>query len=309
VTSVRVVFAGTPEVAVPSFSALLASDHDVVGVLTRPEAPAGRGRRLRPSPVAEAAAAAGVPVQTPSTLRDQPEVLDDWNPDVVAVVAYGLLVTPELLSVPRFGWVNAHFSLLPAWRGAAPVQYAIGAGDAETGVTTFRIEEGLDTGPILMTSKPVAIEEREDSGSLLARLAIIGADLLVATIDALAADLIRETAQPADGVSLAPRITVDDARIDWTRDVEAVDRWIRACTPDPGAWTTIDNERVRIGVPAEIVVDNDATPGEIRVTKSRVEIGATSGYLVLDQVQATGKKAMSAADWARGYRGRLTRAV
>ncbi|MCP4742957.1 MAG: methionyl-tRNA formyltransferase [Actinomycetales bacterium] len=305
----RVVFAGTPDVAVASLVALEESSHEVVGVLTRPDAPAGRGRRLRASPVKMHAEEAGIEVRTPSNLQREANVLGDWAPDVVAVVAYGLMVPAPLLTVPRCGWVNAHFSLLPVWRGAAPVQHAIGAGQTHTGVTTFSIDEGLDTGPILMRSDQVSIEDREDAGALLARLAIVGATLLVSTIDAMAGGELHPAAQDPDGVSLAPRISSDDARVNWSGDVLEVDRWIRACTPDPGAWTVIDGQRVNIGTPQAVVVDESASPGVIHVEKSQVTIGARGGFIVLGEVQATGKKTMGATDWARGYRGEMTRAT
>lgn len=303
---VRVVFAGTPDVAVPSLRALIDSEHDVVGVISRPDARAGRGRTLQPSPVSVAADEAGIKVRKPASLVDEPNVLDDWQPDVVAVVAYGVLIPAALIDAPPFGWINAHFSLLPAWRGAAPVQHAIAHGDHVTGVTTFRIDAGLDTGPVLMESEPIPIGEREDSGSLLSRLAPIGADLLVRTIDALATGDADPSPQPENGVSLAPRITTDDARIRWDQSVHTVDRWIRACTPAPGAWTVIDGERLRVGVPEAVVVDASAQPGRFEVSKSSVQIGCQGGYLVLGDVQPKGKKAMPARDWARGFRGDLT---
>jgi len=306
VRPVRVVFAGTPDVAVPSLRALIDSDHDVVGVISRPDARAGRGRALQPSPVSVAAQEVGLQVRTPASLIEEPNVLDDWQPDVVAVVAYGVLIPTGLIDTPPFGWINAHFSLLPAWRGAAPVQRAIANGDELTGVTTFRIDEGLDTGPILMESEPIHIGEREDSGSLLSRLAPIGADLLLRTIDDLATGNADATPQSEQGVSLAPRITTDDARIRWNMPVHAVDRWIRACTPAPGAWTVVDGERLRVGVPEAAVIDASARPGRIDVGKSSVQIGCDGGYLVLGDVQPTGKKAMPARDWARGFRGDLT---
>lgn len=302
----RVVFAGTPDVAVPSLRALIDSDHDVVGVISRPDARAGRGRTLQPSPVSVAAEEAGLEIRKPRLLTDDVEFLSEWQPDVVAVVAYGVLIPTALIDAPPFGWINAHFSLLPAWRGAAPAQHAIAQGDQLTGVTTFRIDAGLDTGPILMKSGPVTIGEREDSGSLLSRLAPIGADLLVRTIDALATGDAASTPQPEQGISWAPRITTDDARIRWNQPVHTVDRWIRACTPAPGAWTVIDGERLRVGVPEVSVIDASAQPGRIEVSKSSVQIGCDDGYLVLGNVQPKGKKAMLARDWARGFRGDLT---
>ena len=236
----RVLFAGTPEAAVPSLRALLESEHEVVGVLTRPDSRSGRGRRLFPSPARVVAEEAGVPVLTPRGLRD-PEVArgrwPSWPLRPAPVVAYGALVPPSLLDLPRHGWVNLHFSLLPAWRGAAPVQHAIMAGDTMTGATTFLLEEGLDTGPVLGTlTEP--IRATDTAGHLLDRLAVAGAGLLVATLDALAAGDLQPQPQPGDGVSLAPKLSVEDARIRWERPAYAVDRQIRGCTPAPGAWTT-----------------------------------------------------------------------
>lgn len=302
----RVVFAGTPEPALPSLRALLASRHEVVGVLTRADAPAGRRRSLRPSPVREVAEEAGLPVLTPTTLKD-PEAqqrLAEWAPDACPVVAYGLLVPPALLDLPRHGWVNLHFSLLPAWRGAAPVQHALRAGDDVTGAVTFRLEEGLDTGPVLGRLTET-IRPTDTSGDLLTRLAVAGAELLVATLDALEDGAVVSEPQPADGVSHAPKITVDDARVDWSRPAYAVDRLVRSCTPAPGAWTTWRGERFKVGPPGAV----DATdtgealaPGEVRAERRRVLVGTGHGTVALGQVQPHGKKLMDADAWARGVR-------
>jgi len=302
VTSLRLAFAGTPQVAVPALEALLASQHEVVAVLTKPDAPAGRGRALQPSAVASVARDLGLDVHTPERLDAFADTLREWDLDAVAVVAYGLLVPASLLDVPRTGWINAHFSKLPRWRGAAPVQYAIAHGDATTAVTTFRIDSGLDTGPILLTSPEVAIGEREDAGQLLARLAPIGAELLVETMDALAAGVVRPTEQASDGVLLAPRIDVADARIDWSRSAIDIDRAIRACTPAPGAWTTFAGERLRIGVPAAVTSSAPTEPGGIHVEGKKVLIATADGSLELDQVQPAGKKQMPADAWIRGLR-------
>ena len=305
--TLRIVFAGTPDVAVPSLRALIASKHQVVGVLSRPDAPAGRGRRMHPSPVSVAAHEAGLPLSAPTSPEEIHDALVRWTPDVVVVVAYGVLIPRQLLELPRLGWVNAHFSALPRWRGAAPVQYAIAHGDDTTAVTTFRIDEGLDTGPVLLRSDPIDIGPREDAGSLLERLSTIAAGLVVATMDGLARNELQAVAQTATGVSMAPRIRVLDARIVWTRPVEVVDRWIRACTPAPGAWTSADGLRVRIGVPLEIRHDPTAIPGEVIAEKSRVLVGAQGGHVVLGAVQSTGGRWMSAPDWARGFREHLPR--
>lgn len=298
----RLLFAGTPEVARASLDALVASDHDVVGVLTRPPARAGRGRAERPSAVHERALDLGLPVITAARMSD-PGLLDAIRalaPECCPVVAYGALITPQALDMPVHGWINLHFSLLPRWRGAAPVQYAVHAGDVQTGATTFRIDAGLDTGPILL-QETTDIEPRETSGDLITRLSVSGARLLVETMDRLEAGDIAPTPQPTDGVTLAPRISVEDARIDWTCTAVEVDRLVRAMTPAPGAWTTLRDERVKIG-PVKSADSATLDPGEIDVRRTSVLIGTGSGDVVLGDVQAHGKRSMSAADWARGLR-------
>src|SRR5690349_9412349 len=241
----RLVFAGTPAAAVPSLDALLESGHEVAAVITRPDAPAGRGLRLAPSPVAQRAEAAGLEVLRPAKPGDQ-DFLDRLRqiaPACCPVTAYGALIPRSALDIPRRGWVNLHFSLLPAWRGAAPVQHAVMAGDEVTGASTFLIEEGLDTGPVfgVMTER---IRPRDTAGDLLGRLAEGGAGLLVATMDGLADGSLQPVPQPADGVSLAPKIDVADARVRWERPALAVDRQVRGCTPAPGAWTTFRGQRL-----------------------------------------------------------------
>ncbi|WP_130013835.1 methionyl-tRNA formyltransferase [Serinicoccus sediminis] len=303
----RVVFAGTPAAAVPSLRAVLASRHQVAGVLTRPDARAGRGRGMRPSPVREVAQEAGIPVVTPRSLRDPEAVqqVHDWAPDACPVVAYGLLVPPELLTLPEHGWVNLHFSLLPAWRGAAPVQHALRAGDDVTGAVTFRLEEGLDTGPVLGRLTET-VRPRDTAGELLERLAQAGARLLVSTLDALEEGAVQPVPQPAEGVSLAPKIDVDDARVPWRLPAFAVDRLVRACTPDPGAWTTLGADRVKLGpvTPADDAGAEDPAlqPGQISVGRRAVLVGTGSSPVRLGEVQAPGKRAMPATDWARGAR-------
>ena len=299
----RLLFAGTPATAVPSLRAVLASSHEVVAVLTRPPAPAGRGRALVPSPVHELAAEHGLEVLTPPSPRDPGflERLRSLAPDCAPIVAYGGLVPREALDVPRWGWVNLHFSLLPAWRGAAPVQHAVLAGDDVTGACTFRLEEGLDTGPVygLVTE---AIGPDDTSGALLARLAESGAQLLVATLDGIGSGSLVPAAQSSEGVSLAPKITTEHARVDWSAPGLRVDRLVRACTPAPGAWTTFRGERLGLGPvrPAPDVVD--LTPGQVRAGKREVHVGTGSHAVVLVEVRPAGKRAMAAADWARGVR-------
>ncbi|MDN5789677.1 MAG: methionyl-tRNA formyltransferase [Micrococcales bacterium] len=304
----RVVFAGTPAVALPSLDAIASSGHELVGVITRPAAPAGRGRRLEPSPVAVRAQEFGVPILTPSSMHE-PDILaalEELAPDACPVVAYGNLVSPEALTIPRHGWVNLHFSLLPAWRGAAPVQHAIMAGDEVTGATTFRLERRLDTGPVygVMTE---TIRPSDTAGELLDRLAQAGAGLLVATLDGIESGELIAKPQPADGVSLAPRIEVEDARIDWTRPAMAIDRLVRGCTPAPGAWTTFRGARLKIAplVPSgsdRVPEHGRPSAGTLLVTKRDVFVGTGTLPVQLSAVQGSGKKPMPAPDWARGMR-------
>ena len=299
----RLVFAGTPEVALPSLRALLASRHEVVAVVTRPDAPAGRGRSLAASPVAQLAEEHGIEVLKPDKVRDPDFLarLREIAPDCCPVVAYGALVPREALGIPRHGWVNLHFSLLPAWRGAAPVQHAVWHGDDVTGATTFLLEEGLDTGPVLGVVTET-IRPTDTSGDLLARLADSGSGLLVATRDALDSGIMAAARQPADGVSLAPKITVEDAEVDWSQPAIRVDRQVRACTPAPGAWTTVAGDRLKLGPVTLLVDDTSLASGELGVDKNRVRVGTATHAVVLGEVQAQGKKPMAAADWARGTR-------
>ena len=300
----RLLFAGTPEPAVAALEALFGSRHEVAAVLTRPDAPTGRGRRMEQSPVRRVAEQAGIEVLTPPRPRDPAFLarLAELAPDACPVVAYGGLIPPAALAVPRHGWVNLHFSLLPAWRGAAPVQHAILAGDEVTGACTFRLEEGLDTGPVFGTVTE-EIGRTDTSGDLLARLAVDGARLLVATLDGIEEGRLAAVPQPAEGVSLAPKLTSEDARIDWKAPALRIDRLVRACTPAPGAWTTLAGERVKIFPVAPIPGVVDVGPGEIVADKRGLQVGTGSGHTVrLGDVQAQGKKRMAAADWARGMR-------
>lgn len=296
----RLVFAGTPAVAVPSLNALLASRHDVVAVLTRPDAPVGRGRRVSRSPVAVAADEAGIPVLQPATLRDEAVVaqLRALAPDLCPVVAYGALIREPALSLPTHGWVNLHFSLLPAWRGAAPVQHAIWNGDDLTGATTFRIDEGMDTGPVYGTMTE-AIAPEDTSGVLLERLATSGAALLVATVDGIDSGDLVAVPQSGEGVSSAPKISGDDARVTWDRPALAIDRQIRACTPAPGAWTTFRDARVKIG-PVTRTTESAPVGAIAAAGRNRWIVGTATDAVELGEVQPAGKRAMPAADWLRG---------
>ena len=297
----RLVFAGTPEPAVVSLRRLLASDaHEVVAVVTRPDAPAGRRRTLQRSPVGALADEAGIEVLTPARASD-PEFLDRLRaiaPDCCPVVAYGNLLRPAALAIPEHGWVNLHFSLLPAWRGAAPVQAAIRAGDEITGATTFRLEEGMDTGPVFGTVTE-KIADDDTAGSLLERLGSSGAGLLAATLDGIADGTLHAVPQPAEGASLAPKVPVEDARVRWTDPPFAIDRTVRSVTPVPGAWTEFRGQRVKIG-PVTTTGFDDLAPGELRVEKRRVLVGTAAAPVALGTVQPAGKPAMPAVDWTRG---------
>ncbi|KRF11550.1 methionyl-tRNA formyltransferase [Nocardioides sp. Soil797] len=299
----RVVFAGTPEVAVPALNAIVDSPHELVGVVTRPDAPSGRGRKLVASPVARRAEELGVPVLKPEHPRDPAfqDELKSLQPDCCPVVAYGALLPQSALDIPEHGWINLHFSLLPAWRGAAPVQHSIWAGDEMTGATTFRIVKALDAGPTygVMTE---TIRPTDTAGDLLGRLAEGGASLLVATLDGIEGGAIEAREQSEEGVSLAPKIVVDDAAIDWREPAVRVDRGIRACTPEPGAWSTHDGERIKIGAVRIDPTHERLDPGVLAVSKHAVHVGTGTDPVRLGEVKAHGRKQMNAADWARGVR-------
>jgi methionyl-tRNA formyltransferase len=309
----RLVFAGTPRTALPALDALLASRHEVAAVVTRPEAPVGRGRKVEASPVARRAAEAGLEVLTPARARD-PEFLDrlrEIAPDCCPVTAYGALLPQSALDIPPNGWVNLHFSILPAWRGAAPVQHAILHGDDVTGASTFGIVKELDAGPVYgVLTEPVRPDDT--TGTLLDRLSHSGAELLVATLDGIEDGTVQAVPQPAEGVSFAPKINSADAQVDWKLPAHVVDRQIRACTPDPGAWTEFDGARLKLGpvspdapcapgLPAGApAAPPDLAPGELHVGRRAVLVGTGSRPVRLGEVQAPGKRRLTASDWARG---------
>jgi methionyl-tRNA formyltransferase len=303
----RLVFAGTPQTAVPALDMLLASRHEVAAVVTRPDAPAGRGRKVEASPVAQRAAAAGLEVLTPDRVRD-PEFLArlrEIGPDCCPVAAYGALLPQAALDIPPHGWVNLHFSILPAWRGAAPVQHAILHGDDVTGASTFLIVKELDAGPVYGVLTEL-VRPDDTTGTLLDRLSHSGAELLVATLDGIEDGTVKAVPQPAEGVSFAPKITPADARVDWKLPAHVVDRQVRACTPDPGAWTELDGVRLKLG-PVDQGLTNsaappDLAPGELQAGRNAVLVGTGSRPVLLGDVQAPGKRRMTAPEWARGLR-------
>jgi len=313
---VRLVFAGTPPVAVTALRALAASRHTVEAVITRPDAPAGRGRRVERSAVAEVAGQLGLETLKPIRPNDPgfQARLREIAPDCCPVTAYGALLPQSVLGIPRHGWVNLHFSVLPAWRGAAPVQHAILHGDDITGATTFQLVKELDAGPVFgVVTEP--IRATDTAGDLLDRLATSGAELLVETLDGIEDGALLAVPQPAEGVSIAPKVTQEDARVDWKRPAHLVDRQIRACTPDPGAWTEFGGARVKLwpvtltsppvpDVPGQPGAPGDPGvplgPGDLHVERGGVYVGTGSRPARLGDVQPSGKRRMPAADWARG---------
>ena len=300
----RIVFAGTPTPALPSLQRLIDSPrHDVAAVITRPDAAAGRRGKPAPSPVAQLALESGIPVLRPAR-PNSPEFVAELAalvPDCCAVVAYGALLSADLLAVPPHGWVNLHFSLLPAWRGAGPVQAAIAAGDTVTGATTFLIEPELDSGPVYGVVTET-IRPEDTAGHLLDRLAVSGAALLKATVDGIADGSLHPVPQPSEGISLAPKISVEQARIRWDLPAHVVDRRIRALTPNPGAWTMVGDLRIKIGPLTIEQTADPLAPGVMEVDRTGVRVGTGSAPVVLGQIQPPGKKPMAAADWARGAR-------
>lgn len=305
----RLVFAGTPAAAVASLDALLKSRHAIAAVVTRPDARAGRGLRAAASPVAQRAAAAGLDVLKPPSPAEPGFLarLREIAPDCCPVTGYGALLPQQALDIPPHGWINLHFSVLPAWRGAAPVQHAILHGDDVTGATTFRIVRELDAGPVFgLLTEP--IRPADTAGELLERLSLAGAELLVATLDGIEAGSLEARPQSADGVSVAPKIGQPDARVRWGHPAQAVDRLIRACTPVPGAWTLLDGSRIKLGPvalgPAAGGLGDAAPlgPGELRFLRDCVLAGTGTDPVRLGQVQPGGGRPMSAVAWARGLR-------
>jgi methionyl-tRNA formyltransferase (EC 2.1.2.9) len=292
----RLAFLGTPAFAVPALEALLAAGHEVAAVYTQPPRPADRGRITR-SAVHARAEALGLPVFTPARLR-APAVAEAFaalDLDVAVVAAYGLLLPEAMLSAPRQGCLNIHASLLPRWRGAAPVQRAILAGDLETGVSIMRMDRGLDTGPVLLKRK-TPIDPRETAGALTERLARLGAEAMVEVLDRLA--LLVPEPQPAAGATYAPRIDKAEARIDWARPAACLDRLVRAMAPAPGAWFDWRGERVKLHcAEADAAAAPEAPPGTLLPGAA---VACASGVLRLETVQPAGGRAMSAADWLRG---------
>jgi methionyl-tRNA formyltransferase len=304
---VRIVYAGTPEFAVPPLAALLASRHELVGVLTQPDRPAGRGRKLAVGAVKEFAVRHGLPIEQPRTLRT-PEgraALAAWQPDLLVVVAYGLILPPEALAIPRLGCLNIHGSLLPRWRGAAPIQRALLAGDRDTGVTIMKMDAGLDTGPTLLT-RAWPIGAADTSGSLHAALATLGAEALIEALDGLEAGRLPAVAQPQLGVTYAAKIDKSEARIDWRESAEAIERRVRAFVPWPIAETTYRGEALRIH--RAIALDDLAVgrsaqlaPGTVLGLRDEfLVVACGSGCLGIAELQRAGRRTLAAREFCNG---------
>jgi methionyl-tRNA formyltransferase len=295
--TLRLAFMGTPDFAVPTLAELIAQGHDIAAVYSQPARPKGRGMALEPTPVAKFAASAGLEIRTPPSLKTAPEqaAFAALDIDAAIVVAYGLLLPKPILDAPRLGCFNLHASLLPRWRGAAPIQRAVMAGDDQTGVMVMRMEEGLDTGPVLMAER-VAIT-RQTAGELTGALSRLGADLMARALGALERDQVQQTPQPEDGVTYATKILKDEARIDWTKSAREIDCHIRGLSPWPGAWTEVGGERLKV-LYAEPAAGNGA-PGT--VIGDDITIACGDGALRLTRVQRAGGKAMDAADLLKGF--------
>lgn len=297
----KILFAGTPDFAATALRALLDSEHQLLAVLTQPDRPAGRGKKLTPSPVKQLAVEQGIPVLQPETLKGDAmrAELAALQPDVMVVVAYGLLIPQAILDIPRYGCINIHGSLLPRWRGAAPIQRAIEAGDSETGVGIMQMEAGLDTGPVLL-EKRTPISDDDTGGSVHDRLAALGAEALIEALRDLPALQESATVQATDGVTYAHKLGKDDARIDWQRPAIELFNMIRAFNPWPVAWSTLDGEPVKIW--RAQLVQARGKPGEIvAATDAGIDVACGEGALRLTEIQLPGKRAMPVADVLRGH--------
>jgi methionyl-tRNA formyltransferase len=302
-TSLRIVYAGTPEFAVPALAALHGSSHQVVAVYTQPDRPAGRGRVLTASAVKAYAQQHGIPVEQPLNFRELQTVahLESYVADVMVVAAYGLILPQKVLDVPRLGCLNIHGSLLPRWRGAAPIQRAILAGDAETGITIMRMEAGLDTGPMLrMQSLPIATTDT--AAAMHDQLAILGAELLLAVLDDLPGALQRAQVQPNEGVTYASKLSKEEALIDWSLPAVQLDRQVRAFNPWPIAETRLHGAQLRIGQANALTVSHMAEPGTVlQATAAGIQVACGSDVLNLTQVQLAGKKMQPATDFIKSH--------
>jgi methionyl-tRNA formyltransferase len=298
------IFAGTPEFSVPALEALLASRHRVLAVYTQPDRPAGRGQQVTMSAVKQCALGHQLAVEQPQTLKDPAAVerLAQWSADMMIVVAYGLLLPKAVLETPRLGCVNIHASLLPRWRGAAPIQRAIQAGDKESGVTIMQMDVGLDTGPMLL-ERVTPLDPRETAASLHDRLAALGAAAIIEAIDAIAAGVASPREQPKEGATYAAKIRKEEALIDWSRAAVDIDRQVRAFNPWPIAETRLNGQQLRVWEAVALANRSSAAPGTVISTSTAgIEVATGAGTLQLTRVQAAGRKAMPAADFLKAHR-------
>jgi len=299
----RIAYAGTPEFAVSALDALHAAGHEIVAVYTQPDRPAGRGQSVTASPVKLRALELGLPVEQPATMRSPgaAERLQALGPDLMVVAAYGLILPREILAVPRLGCWNIHASLLPRWRGAAPIQRAVLAGDTQTGITIMQMDAGLDTGPMLL-AMATQIGERETAGELHDRLATLGAEALVAALGEWESGQLASRQQPAEGVTYAAKIRKDEALIDWTSPALAIDRQARAFNPWPVAETRWDGRQLRVWSAEPLGCDEDAEPGRvIEASDGRLVVATGDGALSLTRVQLSGRRSVTAAEFLNAH--------
>ena len=304
----RIVFAGTPDFSVPPLQKLLESEHQVIAVYTQPDRPAGRGRKSQPGPVKTRALEAGVPVRQPASLKaaDEIEALRALQPDLMVVVAYGLLLPEAVLKIPRLGCVNIHASLLPRWRGAAPIQRAIQAGDAETGISIMRMDKGLDTGPVYLTRR-IALAADETGGSLHDRLSLLGAEALLEALPGIADCSLQPVAQEDAAATYAAKLEKKEAQIDWSKPALEIERQVRAFNPWPVAFTRYENANLRIW-DAHAIDGMTAEPGTVMsATRNGVDVSTGKGLLRITRLQMPGKRAMEARDFinSQGIQGIL----
>jgi methionyl-tRNA formyltransferase len=298
---VKIVFAGTPEFAVPALEALAQAGHAIAAVYTQPDRPAGRGRKLQSTPVAQRAAALNLPVRTPEKFTAETSAeLKAFAPEAMVVVAYGLMLPQAVLDIPQLGCFNIHASLLPRWRGAAPIQRAILAGDADTGITIMKMDAGLDTGPMVLQEKN-AVREEQTAGELQQVLAPMGARLMVEALRLLQQGALRETAQPKTGATYAKKISKEEARLDWSRPAAELARQVRAYNPAPVAWTELDGERLRIYRATAQPQRGKQAPGTVLDAAQPLEVTTGDGTLRIDQLQRAGGKPLAAAEVVRGW--------
>ena len=301
---IRIVFAGTPAFSVPALDALVAAGHSIAAVYCQPDRPAGRGRTVEHGPVKRRALELGLPVEQPSTLRDPAAVarLASHRPDLMVVVAYGLILPQAVLDVPRLGCLNIHASLLPRWRGAAPIQRALLAGDARTGVVIMKMDAGLDTGPMLLV-RETAIAADETGGDLHDRLSRLGAEAVVEAVDGWASGRLTPVPQPDDGVTYAAKIAKQEALIDWTRPAVEIDRQVRAFNPWPVAETTLRGRQLRIwsGRPVDLPADGTAPGGVLGGGRDRLQVATGAGTYEVTRVQLAGRNALSAPEFLRAH--------